>query len=78
MEAGVYSKGGVYSRGAFILKSEILGGRSFEGGFIRGGAFVRGNTVFPILKLNFEEVNISMRKTIVSPDSRKMYKSFGT
>ena len=29
-------------------------------------------------KLNFEAVNVSMRKMLVSPDSRKMYKSFGT
>ena len=34
--------------------------------------------IYPILKLNFEAVNISMRKMLVSPDSRKMYKSFGT
>ena len=33
---------------------------------------------YPILKLNFEVVNISMRKMLVSPDSRKMYRSFGT
>ena len=31
--------------------------------------------IYPILKLNFEVVNISMRKMIVSPDSGKMYKS---
>ena len=34
--------------------------------------------LFPILKLNFEVVNISVRKMLVSPDSRNMYKSFGT
>ena len=34
--------------------------------------------IYPILKLNFEVVNISMRKMLVSPDSRKMYRSFGT
>ena len=31
-----------------------------------------------ILKLKFEVLNISMRKMVVSHDSRKMYKSFGT
>ena len=30
----------------------------------------------PIFKLNFEMVNISMRKMLVSPDYIKMHKSF--
>ena len=34
--------------------------------------------LYPILKHNFEVMNISMRKMLVSPDSRKMYKSFGS
>ena len=32
----------------------------------------------PISKLNFEAVNISMRKMLVSPDYREMYRPFGT
>ena len=34
--------------------------------------------IYPILKLNFEAANISVRKMLVSPDSGKAYKSFGT
>ena len=34
--------------------------------------------IYPILKLNFEVVNISMRKMLDCPHSRNMYKSFDT
>ena len=34
--------------------------------------------IYPILKLNFEVVNISVREMLVSLDFRKMYRSFGT
>ena len=35
--------------------------------------------IYPILKLNFEVVmNILMGKMLVSPDSKNIYKSFGT
>ena len=34
--------------------------------------------IYAILKLNFEVMGISIRKMLVSPDSKMMYKSFGT
>ena len=34
--------------------------------------------IYPILKLNFEVVNILMKKMLVCPDSRRIYRSFGT